>query len=263
MHLASPEVGLSTHIEDVLGVLYYEDLRDVVLVGHSYGGAVVTGVADRARDRIQRLVYMDAFVLQDGQSLKDVCPPEMTEFFIELARQSGEGWRVPSPFTMEQFGVDRPEDMAWNARGIVMQPLKTFLEPLPLDPDPLPFPVTYIRFAERSMGLFNQFSAEAQAQGWDYHEMQWTHAAPAVVPEQCAELLIHVAGRPRHPCRLCRRNLRCSVCSEVAPHCSCPLGTVDRSDDELAAVSPTFTRAGNARSNQPTCGPGVPTPSVQ
>jgi pimeloyl-ACP methyl ester carboxylesterase len=59
-HLASPEVRLSTHIQDVLGVLEYEDLRDVVLVGHSYGGALVTGVADRARDRIQRLIYMDA-----------------------------------------------------------------------------------------------------------------------------------------------------------------------------------------------------------
>jgi len=196
-HLASPEVGLNTHVEDVLGVLYYEDLRDVVLVGHSYGGAVVTGVADLARDRIQRLVYMDAFVLQDGQSLKDVCPPGMTEFFMELARQSGEGWRTPSPFTMEQFGVDRPEDIAWNTRGMVMQPLKTFVEPLTLNSEPLPFPLSYIRFTERSMGLFDEFSARAVAQGWDYREMPWTHAAPAVVPEQCAELLIDVAGRQR------------------------------------------------------------------
>jgi pimeloyl-ACP methyl ester carboxylesterase len=192
-HLASPEIGLSTHVQDVLGVLHYEDLREVVLVGHSYGGAVVTGVADHARNRIQRLIYMDGFVLKDGQSLRDVCPPGMTELLVELARQSGEGWRVPSPFTMEQFGADLPEDIAWNGRGIVMHPLKAFVEPLTLHPEPLSFPVTYIRFTDRSMGLFEQFSKDAQAEGWDYHEVQWTHAAPAVVPEQCAELLIDVA----------------------------------------------------------------------
>ena len=80
---------------------------------------------------------------------------------------------------------------------MVMQPLKTFVEPLTLNSEPLPFPVTYIRFTERSMGLFADFSARAEAQGWDYREMPWTHAAPAVVPEQCAELLIDVAGRER------------------------------------------------------------------
>lgn len=199
-HLASPGIGLSTHVQDVLGALYYEDLREVVLVGHSYGGAVATGVADRARDRVQRLIYMDAFVLKDGQSLQDVRPPGMTEFFIELARQSGGGWRVPSPFTMEQFGVDLPEDIAWNERGMVMHPLRTFVEPLTLRPETLPVPVTYIRFTERSMGLFEQFSARARAEGWDYHEVQWTHAAPAVVPDECAELLIGVAEGRRVAC---------------------------------------------------------------
>ena len=85
-HLSSPDIGLTTHIQDVLAVLEFEDLRDVVLVGHSYGGAVVTGVADRARDRIRRLIYPDAFVLRDGQSLRDVCPPGMTEAFAALAQ---------------------------------------------------------------------------------------------------------------------------------------------------------------------------------
>lgn len=193
-HLASPDIGLSTHIQDVLAVLRYEDLHDVLLVGHSYGGAVVTGVADRARDRIQRLIYLDAFVLQDGQSLRDVCPPGMEEAFAELARQSGEGWRTPSPFTMEQFGVDTPEDIAWNERGLVMHPLKTFVEPLTLHPESLPFPVTYVRFMERSMGLFDAFAARARAAGWDYREAPWTHAAPAVVPDKCAELLMNIAG---------------------------------------------------------------------
>jgi pimeloyl-ACP methyl ester carboxylesterase len=194
VHLASPETGLTTHIQDVHAVLHYEDLRDVVLVGHSYGGAVVTGVADRARDRISRLIYIDGFVLQDGQSLGDVCPPGMVQALTELAQKAGEGWKVPSPFTMEQFGVTKPDDIAWNERGIAMQPLKTFVERLALKPEPLPFPVSYVLCTDRSMGLFEQFGLRAQNSGWDYLEVPWTHAAPAVVPDECAELLIRIAG---------------------------------------------------------------------
>lgn len=193
-HLARPEVGLKAHIQDVLAVLHYEDLRDVVLVGHSYGGAVVTGVADHARNRIQRLIYFDAFILRDGQSLADVCPPGMTEALTELAQREGNGWRVPSPFTMEQFGVTSPEDIMWNERGLVMQPLKTLVEPITLQTSPLPFPVSYIHCTERSMGLFDQFAARAQADGWGYHEVPLTHAAPAVAADQCAELLMEIAG---------------------------------------------------------------------
>ena len=74
-HLANPSIDLETHIEDILNVIKYEDLRDIVLVGHSYGGMVATGVADRARDRISQLIYIDAFVPEDGQSLLDLNEP--------------------------------------------------------------------------------------------------------------------------------------------------------------------------------------------
>jgi pimeloyl-ACP methyl ester carboxylesterase len=194
VHLATPDVGLSTHIEDILAVLHYEDLRDVVLVGHSYGGAVVTGVADRARDRIQRLIYFDGFVLRNGESLADVGAPGMAEVMLNLARLEGEGWRTPSPFTMEQFGVTDPADIAWNARGMAMQPLRTMVEPIKLGTEPLPFPVSYILCTERSMGLFESFAEGAKANGWDYHEKPWTHAAPAVRPDDCAELLLAISA---------------------------------------------------------------------
>src|SRR6266498_5853186 len=69
VHLASSEVGLETHIQDILGVLTYEDLHDVILVGHSYSGMVSTAVAERVPERLAHLVYVDAFVPQDGQSL--------------------------------------------------------------------------------------------------------------------------------------------------------------------------------------------------
>src|SRR6185312_289139 len=83
-HLMSPEVGLDTHIKDVLGVLEYEDLHDVILVGHSYAGMVIAGVAEKAAERIAHLVYLDAFVPADGKSLADYQPPEI----LQLSRKA-------------------------------------------------------------------------------------------------------------------------------------------------------------------------------
>ncbi len=75
-HLSSPDIGLDTHIADILAVFDYEDLRDVMLIGHSYGGMVATGVADRAQGRVAQLIYLDAFAPRDGQSLFDLVGPE-------------------------------------------------------------------------------------------------------------------------------------------------------------------------------------------
>src|SRR6266511_5812872 len=92
-HLAHPAINLDTHIEDMLNVIKYEDLRDIVLIGHSYGGMIATGVADRARDKVKQLIYVDAFVPQDGQSLLDLNEADRARM-QELAK-TGDGWRVP------------------------------------------------------------------------------------------------------------------------------------------------------------------------
>ena len=84
-HLLSPDVNLDTHIDDVVNLILWEELSDVVLCGHSYGGCVISGVADRIPDRIGALVYLDAFVLEDGQSLHDTLPPAQKELQLELA----------------------------------------------------------------------------------------------------------------------------------------------------------------------------------
>ena len=93
-HLATPEIGLDTHIQDVVNVLEYEDLRDVVLVGHSYGGIVVTAVAERAAARLARLIYLDAVLPNDGECMFDVTSPQMRANMEERARLGGEGWRI-------------------------------------------------------------------------------------------------------------------------------------------------------------------------
>ena len=111
-HLASPETNLSIHIQDVLNVLLYEDLTDIVLVGHSYSGMVITGVADRVPDRVRRLVYLDAFVPEHGQALRDLFRP--------LASQAAapevvvlDGWRVPYPYRERPFGITAASDVQW------------------------------------------------------------------------------------------------------------------------------------------------------
>src|ERR1700693_4253343 len=93
VHLANPSIDLETHIQDILNVISYENLRDVVLVGHRHGCMVATGVADRARDRITQLIYLDAFVPDDGQSLLDLNEPAR-QHMQELAK-AGDRWRLP------------------------------------------------------------------------------------------------------------------------------------------------------------------------
>jgi pimeloyl-ACP methyl ester carboxylesterase len=129
-HLLSRDVDLATHIDDVANVLQWEDLSDVVLCGHSYGGCVISGVADHAPERLSALVYLDAFVLQDGQSLFDVLPPEAREGQLQRTREVGEGWRIP-PIPAEVFNVNAA-DRAWVDSRCTPQPLATFQQPLRL-----------------------------------------------------------------------------------------------------------------------------------
>src|SRR5258708_37651651 len=90
-HLANPSNDLETHVQDMLAVIKYEDLQDIVLLGHSYGGMVATGVADRARDRISQLIYLDAFVPKDGEALFDLVASEARNSMRESAVM-GDGW---------------------------------------------------------------------------------------------------------------------------------------------------------------------------
>jgi pimeloyl-ACP methyl ester carboxylesterase len=94
-HLADPDIDLSTHVQDVTAVLEFEDLQDVTLLGHSYGGMVATGVADRVPGRLARVVYIDAFAPQDGQSLFDLVGPKAEANMRAGALKDGEGWKLP------------------------------------------------------------------------------------------------------------------------------------------------------------------------
>ena len=112
-HLAGKEVNLSLHILDVCNVLRWENLEDVVLCGHSYGGAVVTGVADEMPERIRSLVYLDGFVLGDGEAVWDYVEPKRAYFIEGAGKHAGRTQPIPS----EEFGVIRPISNGSNPRS--------------------------------------------------------------------------------------------------------------------------------------------------
>ncbi|RSM63193.1 alpha/beta hydrolase [Amycolatopsis sp. WAC 01376] len=131
-HLLGPEVGLHTHIDDVTGLIEHERLDDVVLVGHSYAGMVISGVANRLPERIAHLVFLDAMVPEDGETAVDVLP--VTKQLVDLAV---DGWRVPpmpeQPPPLGLFGVTDPDDIAWLRSMLSDQPVRCLVEPVRLD----------------------------------------------------------------------------------------------------------------------------------
>jgi pimeloyl-ACP methyl ester carboxylesterase len=137
-HLASPEVDLDTHITDVVNLIEFEDLRDVVLLGHSYGGLVVTGVADRKAERISKLVYLDTAPLPDGVAVIDTYPAEARRYVEQQVKKLGEGWRWPMPprEALANFGslegLDDDQLSLLASRG-TPQPFGTFTQPLRLE----------------------------------------------------------------------------------------------------------------------------------
>ena len=188
-HLASPAVDLDMHIADVLAVIEYEDLRDIALVGHSYGGMVATGVADRARERIDQLIYLDAFVPAHGQSLVDLTPPRPAA----PAGSQGHDWLIPpnppAPDTSKA-------DLAWLTPRRRPQPVKTFTQPLQLrNPEPA-LPRSYIYCTRKEADdVFAPFSRRFRSDpAWRYYEIDASHSPNVTAPDALAKLLCEIVA---------------------------------------------------------------------
>ena len=193
-HLVTPEVGLATHIQDVINVLFYEDLHNVVLVGHSYGGMVITGVADHVPERLAQLIYLDAAVPADGQALVDQSGPERRREVIERAAREGEGWQLP-PGDMQ--ADDPPEIVAWAAPRRRPQPLQTFTEPLRLTRGETTLPRAYV-YCAGGKAPDSPAAARArrlQADGrWRYYELPTGHNLHYSAPDETVAILLELAG---------------------------------------------------------------------
>jgi len=193
-HLATPSIDLESHIEDVLAVIQYEDLDDIVLLGHSYGGMVATGVADRARGRINQLIYLDAFVPDDGQSLFDL--NESGRRALQDTAKSGDGYRVPPMPTPPDTS---PADVKWLTARRVDMPVKCFETKLRLRGGALTLPRSYI-YATRiaPADTFGRFAIRAKSEpGWRYHEIDASHSPNVTAPEALMALLQTIVAESR------------------------------------------------------------------
>jgi pimeloyl-ACP methyl ester carboxylesterase len=188
---------LDTHIADVSAVLEWHDLKNVVLVGHSYGGMVITGVAEQSADRIGRLVYLDAFVPENGKCLMDYLPPEFGPILQEALSRGPErdGKTAPDPAA---FGVLDPTDAAWVRAHIVPHPDNTFDMPLSLpNHHAASLPRSYVYCDDPAMGPFGQFSDRyGNEVGWQYHILHTGHDAMVSDPEGVMRVLIEDADKP-------------------------------------------------------------------
>jgi pimeloyl-ACP methyl ester carboxylesterase len=186
-HLLNREIDLGTHIQDVLGVIDYEALSDVVLVGHSYGGMVVTGVADAIPDKVVSLVYLDAFVPENGQSLFSMVPPGNR---APPLTAPGEDW-LTAPLPAEAFGIVSQEVRDFIAQKGMPQPTACFSQPVKLtggiervrrktyiycnDPEPTVFTPLYEKLRSRP--------------GWIVRTLRCTHFPQMDLPEELTALL--------------------------------------------------------------------------
>lgn len=181
VHLANDQIGLETHIQDIVNVILFEDLHDIVLIGHSYGGMVITGVADRIPERIARLIYLDAVLPEDGESLLD--HPAFQANKSQLLAGARDGFVVP---------VWVPEDR--QPPKDVPHPLKTLTDKITLNnPQRLQIPADYILTVDpgtaEQQDLFYPFARRAAEYQWPLHTLQADHNPQWSKPKELVVLL--------------------------------------------------------------------------
>jgi pimeloyl-ACP methyl ester carboxylesterase len=202
VHLASPEVDLDTHIEDVVNLLRFEDLTDVVLLGWSYGGMIAAGVADRSPERIAHVVYLDADVPRDGDTSS---LPSRFARREELAR-AFDGYRVPPAIDVDARPRGGPliawpelprETRAWVVARFTPQILRTWTDPIRLTGAGASLPTTYIRctvgYDPTDEDTMRQDARVRSEPTWRYRELLADHFVPLTNPRLLAEVLCEIA----------------------------------------------------------------------
>jgi pimeloyl-ACP methyl ester carboxylesterase len=194
VHEATPSIGVYPHAADVAGLVEMEEIEDIILVGHSYGGMVITAAAEKIADRVRTIVYLDAFVPKDGESLMTHLPPDRALGMVKGAMNEGEGWRVPAPHP-NYFGVKSQDDIDWIVRRCTPQPLLTFMQPLRSTAAAQGIAKkVYIRAAGHPGPTFAPFGEMAKASaGWDYHEVACGHEIMIEMPQELARILMNLA----------------------------------------------------------------------
>ena len=202
-HLARPEIGLEAHVTDVVNVLKDEDLRDVILVGHSSSGVVITGVADREPGRIAHVVYLDAFVPDDGQAVFDLVTPDRRQALEKLVKSEGQGWLLPrfapppwETIVRDMWGVTDNDDVRWMLERLRPTPVGHFKDPVRrTNPAAEKLPRAYVRCRQFPNPRFDTHAEMARrTAGWRYWELAASHHAAVTMPDRVANVLTELGS---------------------------------------------------------------------
>lgn len=197
-HLLPCGVDLTTHITDIANLLFYEDLSDVILVGNSYAGMVITGAAATMSERLKLLVYLDAYVPSDGESEFDLLPRETRA--AREADAAARGGLLPAP-PPAIFGITDPTLADWVKARNTLQPVSTYAAPVPDgNAKSRSIPRIFIHCTGNPATTPDLFASSAQkavAQGWPVHELKAGHLAMLTAPSELATMLIEIASASR------------------------------------------------------------------
>ena len=192
-HLLSEDITLTTFGEDIVNHLKFEELDDVVLVGHSFGGGPISYTAEKMRDHIQRLVYLDAAVIVAGETPLSSKPPEMAALRRQLANDHDGGLSLPPPPALV-MGITQSDDAAWIERMMTPHPFKTMETPLEIDGPPgAGLPAEYIMCADPVYAPLANDRERAKGFGWPMREIPAGHDCMVSAPEALADLLEQAA----------------------------------------------------------------------
>lgn len=191
-HLLTPEVGIRTHVQDVVATVEFSDLTEVVLVLHSYAGILAGPVAQRLQGRMRAIVAAGAFLVEPGQSLLDVEPPATAQRYRDIATSQGDGWRIPaSSAFLDQWGIFDPTLREYVGPRLTDFPYRCAVEPVEFDPLPLrDLPRLYIEHTDPPLASLSGSIALARQLGWRHQRLPTGHDLMLTDPSGTARALL-------------------------------------------------------------------------
>lgn len=193
-HLNHSLITVDTHIQDIKNVILFEDLKDIIIIGHSYGGLIITGIASVMPERIKQLIYLDALVPNDGDSLLSLVDDETAQFFVSQAREKGFGWLVPSLVITKDYFSD-PGDVKWCSSRVMPQTLLSFSQEVTFS-EKVVYNLSslFIFCSQNPHPTLIKMKERANQRGWKYFEIESNHFPMIEHPEKLSNLLIEITN---------------------------------------------------------------------
>ena len=193
-HLLSSKITIETFIEDVVNHIIFENLNNIILVGHSFAGSVISGVADKLKDRIQKLIYFDAVILKDGQKPFDIAPKELVKQRIELAKRFGNGISIPAP-SADAFGVFDVKKSLLLEEKLTPHPLSTYNSKLTIKNEiGNGIPLSYIFCNDPVYKSLESSREVVRKLRWPIFELNAGHDAMLTHPKETLNLLMKICN---------------------------------------------------------------------